>query len=77
MPKEPCFGKNVSLKAGNVQIVQGYMNKTRRNFSQTLNIIIEQWDKFSVIIMKYERDKETKKELKELDDMQKAEVIKK
>lgn len=77
IPKEICFGKNVSLKAGNIQVIQGFQHKTKKNFSATLNIIVEQWDKFSIIIAKYQREHETKQELKKFDQMKKAEVIKK
>jgi len=45
------------------------MNKTRKNFSQTLNIIIEEWDKYSIIIQRI-KDENMIKELS------KAEMIK-
>ena len=63
------FGKNVSFMASNFQIVQGYMNRTRRNFSATLNIIIEQWDEFSLMIQKM-------KDQKHLENISKAKVVK-
>lgn len=68
MSKEICFGKNVSLKAGNIQVIQGFQHKTQKNFSATLNIIIEQWDKMSVQIAKYERDLH-------MENLKQAEVI--
>lgn len=62
-------GKNVSLKIENLEVVIGYTNKTRKNFSQTLNIIIEEWDKYSLLIQKI-------KDQEYLKNLQKAEVIK-
>lgn len=72
-----CFGKNVSFKASNIQIVQEYMNKTKKNFSQTVNVILQEWDKFSIIIMKWKQDAETKDQLEKFDQMKKSKVIKK
>lgn len=77
MAREMCFGKNVSFKASNIQIVQEYMNKTKKNFSQTVNIILQEWDTFSIIIMKWKQEQATIDGLKHIDDMKKAEVIKK
>lgn len=74
--RNQTYGKQVSLKASNIDIINGFMNKTKTTFSGTLNIIVEQWDKFSIIIMQYEKNKETKKELNKLDEMKEAKVIK-
>jgi len=68
------FGKNVSFKAANIEIIQGFQHKTRKNFSQTLNIIIEQWDKFSIEIQKFQEKLKIEKQVK---DIKKAKVIKK
>ena len=76
MPREICFGKNVSLKASNIQVIQGFQHKTKKNFSATMNLIIEQWDKFSLIIAKYEYDQETKANLDQFDKQRAAKVIK-
>jgi hypothetical protein len=65
-----CVGKNVTLQLDNIQIVQGYMNRTRRNFSQTLNIIISEWDNFSIEINKIRANLQS-------DELKKAEVVKK
>jgi len=70
--KEICFGKNVSLKIKNIEIVQGFMHKTRRNFSQTVNIIIEQWDGYSLAMQKIQEDLSVQQKL---DEIKKAEVI--
>jgi len=56
--KEMCVGKNVGLKLRNVLLIQQYMNKTKRNFSKTLNIIIEEWDHFSLELEKLRRQAE-------------------
>lgn len=56
------FGKNVSLRQENIYTVQGFMNKTKKNFSQTLNIIIEEWDKFSIIVQQI-KDKQKQQEI--------------
>ena len=69
MAREFFVGKNVTLSLKNVEIIRGYMNKTRRNFSKTLNIIIQQWDSISLEIMKIQ-------EKKGIDNVLKAKVIK-
>jgi len=66
---ETYVGKNVSLKLKNLGVVAGYQNKTRRNFSRTLNIIIEEWDKFSLELQKL-------KEKQHLDNVRNAKVLK-
>ena len=74
MAKEICFGKNVSLKIKNIEVVQGFMHKTRRNFSQTMNIIIEQWDNYSVALQKLQEEQDVQQKL---EDIKHAEVIEK
>lgn len=76
MTREPAFGKNISLKASNIEIIQGFMNKTKKNFSQTVNIIIKQWDDYSIFMLKYKRDRETQKELDRFEEMKKAKIEK-
>jgi predicted transcriptional regulator YdeE len=70
MKKEMCVGKQVSIDLSNLYIVQGYQNRTRKNFSRTLNEIIKQWDTFSVQINKIQAKLEA-------DELKKAEVINK
>lgn len=73
--REPSFGKNVSLKASTIETISGFMNKTKKNFSETLNIIIRQWDEFSVMIMKMQQDQDSQKNLKHFDEIKKAKAI--
>jgi hypothetical protein len=57
--KELSLGKNVSLLQSNIYLVQEYMSKTRVGFSKTLNIILKEWDKYSLEIQKLrEREEE-------------------
>lgn len=72
--KDVHVGKNVGLKLQNLVLVQQYMFKTRRNFSKTLNIIIEEWDKFSIDIEKLKRQMEVNSEIERQNE---AKVIKK
>lgn len=73
--REPSFGKNVSLKAGTIEIISGFMNKTKKNFSETLNIIVRQWDEFSVMFMKMKQDSEIQKEIGHFDEIKEAKAI--
>lgn len=57
MTKELSLGKNVSLLQSNIYLVQDYMQKTKRGFSKTLNIMLQEWDKYSLEVQKL-RDKE-------------------
>jgi hypothetical protein len=57
MTKELSLGKNVSLLQSNIYLVQDYMQKTKRGFSKTLNIMLQEWDKYSLEIQKL-RDRE-------------------
>ena len=70
--KDIHVGKNVGLKLQNLVLVQQYMFKTKRNFSKTLNIIIEEWDKFSIEIERLKRETD----LKKLDEFNEAKVVK-
>jgi len=65
--------KTTTFKSENLEIVQGFMYKTKKNFSVTMNIIIEQWDEFSVAMMKLKEEQETKKGLDHIDEIKKAE----
>lgn len=57
MPQELSLGKNVSLLQSNIYLIQEYMLKTRKGFSKTLNVILKEWDKYSIEIQKL-RDRE-------------------
>ena len=78
--RKPTFGVSVSLKRETIEIINGFMNKTRANFSQTLNIIVEQWDEFSIELQKYQENQKRKKaELQanlEIKNLKSAKVIK-
>ena len=43
---EPKFGKNVSLSMKNIEMINDYMQKTRKGFSKTLNLILKEWEKY-------------------------------
>lgn len=70
------YSKNVTLKASNIETIEGFMNKTKQNFSATLNIIIEQWDKITLEMQKVAREQEQLQHLKKIDTIKKAKVIK-
>lgn len=73
---EQSFSKNITLKAGNIEVITGFMNKTKKNFSATVNIIIEEWDTFSILMMKLKEEQETKNGLDHIGEMKKATPIK-
>lgn len=52
------FSKNVTLSTKSIDVVTQMQNKTRDNFSKTLDYIIKDWDKATVMIekMKYEEE---------------------
>lgn len=70
------YGKNVTLTLEAIEVVNGYMNRTRKNFSQTLDIIVKEWDNISVQLEKVRKEKELKQNLQYLDDISKAKVVK-
>jgi len=74
--KSMVVGKNVTLKIENIYTIQNYQYKTRRNFSQTLNIIVEEWDKFSIMIDEIKARQKQKDHFDYLDKIRNAEVIK-
>lgn len=67
------ISKNVTLKLQNLETIMFFQNKTRKNFSKTLNVIIEQWDEYSIMVQKVQEQRELDKEVKNLKN---AEVIK-
>ncbi len=70
--REQKFSKNVTLKGKNIDNITDYMYKTRKNFSATLNIIIEQWDMYSIQIEKLK----IQSEANQIEQLAKAKVIK-
>jgi hypothetical protein len=67
-------GKNVSLKLSNLTLIQDYMNKTRKGFSKTLNIMLKEWDKYSLQIQELERRQEEVRKKELFAQMKKAKV---
>jgi len=70
------FSKNVTLQGQNIELVQQYMYKTRKNFSATLNIIIGEWDKFSIQIEAIKRAQQEQQDINILKQAAKAKVVK-
>ncbi|MCP4555946.1 MAG: hypothetical protein GY836_11030 [Herbaspirillum sp.] len=70
--REQKFSKNVTLKGKNIDNITDYMYKTRKNFSATLNIIIEQWDMYSIQIEKLK----IQSEANQIEQLAKAKVLK-
>ena len=69
MPKANKYSKNVTLKGRNIECIEAFMHKTRKNFSATLNIIIEQWDTLTLEIIKQQRTQA-------VDNIKQAKVLK-
>jgi len=83
MPRRDIFnmsvGKNCSFKAKNFNIVVNYMNKTKRSFSETINIILEEWNKYGIVMRQYQKQEELKqmeaaKTINPMDDRSKMDV---
>lgn len=55
-----CVGKNITLDLDTIAIVQGYQNKTKQNFSRTVNKIIKEWDEISLYLIKLRAEKKEK-----------------
>ncbi len=73
---EMRVNRNATFKLGNLETIHAFMYKTRKNFSATLNIIIEQWDDFSCELEKSKREEkqklETQTRTKHFDQIKKA-----
>ena len=69
-------GKNVTFTLENIALVRDYMNKTRKNFSQTVNIMLQDWDKITIEIAKHRRDIIESIADKEIKEQKQAKVIK-
>ena len=74
--KEKTFGISLSLTQATIDAVNGYMNKTRQNFSKTLNIIVKEWDEFSIALEKYKRAQLEQQTTTHLNNIKKAQVVK-
>ena len=75
-----CFAKNISFKARNINTIQNYMVKTSKNFSQTVNIIIVDWEKYGFIMRQFKKQQELEKFEKEkivnpMNDWEKAKIV--
>lgn len=46
MSSQKKFGRNVSLSLENINMIDGYMQRTRKGFSATLNLILMEWNKY-------------------------------
>ena len=49
------FGRNVTLSMDAIEVIQGYMHRTQMNFSQTTDVIVKQWDRFSLAFEKAQK----------------------
>lgn len=79
MPKrleEECVGKNVSLKLENLILIKNYQNRTNKGFSQTLNKMLEEWDKYSLEILKLKESEERERVDQRFAEYKKATVEK-
>ena len=55
------------------------MNKTKRSFSETINIILEEWNKYGIVMRQYQKQEELKqmeaaKTINPMDDRSKMDV---
>ena len=75
-----AFGKNCSFDIKTLEIVNNYMNRTKKSFSFTLNQIIKEWDKITLEMERIARknfEKNVGKYENELiENYKKAKVIK-
>lgn len=75
MPKAIVkVSKNITLTLGNVEIIMQMMDKTKRNFSFTVNYILEDWVKVRKYL--YQKTNLTKEEETQFKEIEKAKVIK-
>jgi hypothetical protein len=73
---EPRYSKNVTLSKGSIEIIEGYQNRTRSNFSDTLDQIIKDWDKISVQLMRIKRVEAEKEAEAKIQELKQAEIVK-
>jgi len=62
------FGRNVTLSMDAIEVIQGYMHRTQMNFSQTTDVIVKQWDRFSLAMEKAQK-------IKEIEELKQAKVL--
>ena len=62
------FGRNVTLSMEAIEVIQGYMHRTQMNFSQTTDVIVKQWDRFSLAMEKAQK-------IKEIEELKQAKVL--
>lgn len=66
--------KNITLTMENVNVITQMMAKTRKNFSFTVNYLLEDWVKVRTYLAN--KQELTKEEEKPFKDIKKAKVIK-
>jgi hypothetical protein len=74
--KEQHYSKNVTLSIDAIEVINGYCNRTKQNFSKTLDIIVKEWDNVSVQLERIKRDKEIKENLTYLDQLKNTKAVK-
>lgn len=68
--KDIRVSKNVTLTMESIEIVLGYSNRTKKNFSKTLDIIVKEWDNISLALARLQEKERLKaKEVKEKDEI--------
>ena len=70
------LSKTVTLSLEAVNIITGFQNRTKSNFSKTLDRIIKDWDNISLEIEKFQRKKIKQEADIQGENLQKAKVIK-
>lgn len=71
------FSKNVSFKSNVINLISRYMHETKKNFSITLNIMVEEWEKYKNIIEEIHIEQMKKaKVIKPMDEKSKVELKK-
>jgi len=74
------ISKTVTLDYDNFDVVKQLMEKTRLNFSRTIDLIIVQWLRFQQDLRKeqaYIEQLEVKRQIEKFDQSKKAKVVKK
>lgn len=52
-----------------IEIILGYSNRTKKNFSKTLDIIVKEWDNISIALAKIqEKERLAKKDVGKKDE---------
>lgn len=75
--KEIKVGKNVTLTLNNVLVVEQMMEKTKQNFSKTLNYVLSDWVKIRTMLAQKRKEGIDAINLSEqLHSIKKARVVK-